>query len=115
VDDQSLVQGLDKPLPHIALELFLPAKLLGVDKLAAGQKVGLRLWATMFYREMTMTLGPSRQGQAPKLTAVLTADAGTGRRRGKTPPAAGGNDSPRTPSKGGPFDFLVECKAAWDT
>jgi hypothetical protein len=75
VADTRLVQGLDKPLPHIALELFLPAKLLGVDKLAAGQKVGLRLWATMFYREMTMTLGPSRQGQAPKLTAVLAAGA----------------------------------------
>ena len=27
----------------------------------------------------TMTLGPSHQGQAPKLTAILTADAGTGK------------------------------------
>lgn len=76
VAEPGLLQGLDKPLPHIALELFLPARLLGLARLAPGTPLSLRLWATTFYREMTMTLGPARQGQAPKLPAVLAAGAG---------------------------------------
>ena len=59
VADKSLLQGLDKPLPHIALELFLPAGLLGVPRLAPGQPLTVRIRVTTFYREMTMTLGAS--------------------------------------------------------
>ncbi len=64
IEGQGLAQVLDKPLPHIAVELALPARLLGVDRLAAGQALSLRIQATTFYREMTMTLGaPARDGK----------------------------------------------------
>ncbi len=54
---RDVVRVLDKPLPHIAVEAALPARLLGVDRLTAGMRLSLGLAATTFYREMTMTLG----------------------------------------------------------
>ncbi len=66
IDETGLVQVLDKPLPHIALEMRLPAKELGLDKLSPGQGLSLRLSATTFYREMTMTLGAPAQGRGKK-------------------------------------------------
>jgi hypothetical protein len=68
VADTGLVQGLDKPLPHIAVELFLPAKLLGLEQLAAGLPLTVRIRATAFYREMTMALGagPGTDGLRPQ-------------------------------------------------
>lgn len=79
IEDKGLAQVLDKPLPHIAVELSLPAKLLGVERLAAGMPLALRIKATTFYREMTMTLGASpkdgKRGDAdrtPPAAAVLS-------------------------------------------
>ncbi|MYL83576.1 hypothetical protein GTA51_10615 [Desulfovibrio aerotolerans] len=63
IEDGGLVQVLDKPLPHIAMEMRLPAALLGVKALTPGQGLTLRLRATTFYREMTMTLGGVPQGR----------------------------------------------------
>ncbi|QLA16776.1 hypothetical protein [Desulfolutivibrio sulfoxidireducens] len=55
LDAAGLIQALDKPLPHVAVEFFLPARLLGVEKLAAEQKIEARVFVTNFYRELTMT------------------------------------------------------------
>ncbi|MHC1788082.1 hypothetical protein [Solidesulfovibrio sp.] len=62
IAEQGLVQVLDKPLPHIALEMALPASELGVDALTPGLPLTLRLGVTTFYREMTMTLGTAPRG-----------------------------------------------------
>jgi hypothetical protein len=66
---KGVLQVLDKPLPHIAVEMRLPAKLLGVDRLAAGMPLRLSVSATMFYKEMTMTLGVSPQGGKGRVTS----------------------------------------------
>jgi hypothetical protein len=55
LESKGLLQALDKPLPHVAVELFLPARLLGADTLAAGERIGARVFVTTFYRELTMT------------------------------------------------------------
>jgi len=54
VEEASLVKALDKPLPHIQVEGFLPAGLLGVQALEPGQKIRLGVAANNFYRELTM-------------------------------------------------------------
>jgi len=78
VDDQGklteipakgIVQVLDKPLPHIAVEMRLPAGLLGVDKLAPGMPIAMTIYATTFYREMTMTLGGVPTGRGKRNAA----------------------------------------------
>ncbi len=61
----NVVQVLDKPLPHIAVEMALPARLLGVDRLSPGMPLALRLSVSTFYREMTMTLGRDAAKAAP--------------------------------------------------
>lgn len=61
----NVVQVLDKPLPHIAVEIALPARLLGVDRLSPGMPLALRLSVSTFYREMTMTLGRDAAKAAP--------------------------------------------------
>ncbi len=55
LDTTGLLQALDKPLPHVALELFLPARFLGVEALAPGDTLHARLFVTSFYRELTMS------------------------------------------------------------
>jgi len=50
------VQRLDLPLPHIALESFLPAKWFGFKRFQSGQKIQINLKVVSFYRELTMTL-----------------------------------------------------------
>lgn len=75
LEEKGVVQVLDKPLPHIAVELSLPTKLLGVDRLAAGMPLTLRISVTTFYREMTMTLGNTPKGR-------------TSRDKAETPPLA---------------------------
>jgi hypothetical protein len=78
IDEAGLIQVLDKPLPHIALEMRLPARELGVAALAPGMGLSLRLSATTFYREMTMTLGAADQGRgktdADRPFAAILAD-----------------------------------------
>lgn len=49
------VQALDKPLPHIALESFLPAQWLGFNRLEPGQALRLNVGLVKFYRELTMS------------------------------------------------------------
>ncbi len=69
IDPQGVMQVLDKPLPHIAVELALPARLLGVERLESGMALSLRIEAITFYREMAMTLGaPARDGKRGEAT-----------------------------------------------
>ncbi len=49
------VAQLNRPLPHIALEAFLPAAWLGADALAPGTRLDLRIEVVSFYRQRTMT------------------------------------------------------------
>ncbi len=79
LDSGGTLQALDKPLPHVALELFLPAALLGVETLAAGDTLGARVYATSFYRELTMRFdgGPAsgwggESAERPLRSMVLT-------------------------------------------
>jgi hypothetical protein len=60
LDASGRLRVLDKLLPHIQIEGLLPAALLGVDALRPGQEIGLRVEATQFYRELTMTARPAR-------------------------------------------------------
>ena len=62
LEEAGVAQVLDKPLPHVALEMALPARLLGVDRLTPGLPLSLRVSVTTFYREMTMTLGAAPRG-----------------------------------------------------
>ena len=64
LSEKDIVQVLDKPLPHIALEMRLPARLLGVERLQADMPLTMRISVTTFYREMTMTLGAASRGTA---------------------------------------------------
>ncbi|EFL49459.1 conserved hypothetical protein [Solidesulfovibrio fructosivorans JJ]] len=66
---KGIVQVLSKPLPHIAVEMRLPAGLLGVDKLAPGMPLKMTIYATTFYREMTMTLGGVPTGHGKRNAA----------------------------------------------
>lgn len=49
-----LLQALDRPLPHIAVELFLPARMLGFERFSAETTLTLRIRVGNFYREMEM-------------------------------------------------------------
>ncbi len=49
------VQQLDKPLPHIGLEAFVPAADLGRARLAAGTHLRLNVTVVGYYRERTMS------------------------------------------------------------
>jgi hypothetical protein len=51
---EDLVQALDKPLPHVAVEGFIPAALLGVERLEPGMRLQCNAAVTAFYRELTM-------------------------------------------------------------
>ena len=48
------VQQLEKPLPHIGLEAFVPAADLGRDQLAAGTRLRVNVAVVGYYRERTM-------------------------------------------------------------
>ena len=66
INEAGLVQALDKPLPHIQVEGMIPATLLGVEALRAGQEIRMDIEVTNFYREMTMAVRQERAllGQA---------------------------------------------------
>ncbi|MEW5773087.1 MAG: hypothetical protein AB1916_06135 [Thermodesulfobacteriota bacterium] len=60
------VAQLAKPLPHIALEAFVPAAALGLPALRAGQSLRLGLDVRGFFRERRMTFpGPARDPFGP--------------------------------------------------
>jgi hypothetical protein len=48
------IQRLDKSLPHMALEAFLPAEWVGLKNLQPGMKLRLSISMTSYYRELTM-------------------------------------------------------------
>ena len=48
------VQRIEKALPHMVLEGFIPAEWLGVERLSAGTKFRMGISETGYYREMTM-------------------------------------------------------------
>lgn len=55
LDSTGLLQALDRPLPHIAVEFFLPASMLGLERLSAGNLKSMRIRVGNFYREMEMS------------------------------------------------------------
>lgn len=70
--DAALVDQIVKPLPHIALEAFIPAELLGVERLAPGKPLRLGLDVRGFFREKRMTFpGPARDPFGPDETPSL--------------------------------------------
>lgn len=61
-----VVAQLPKPLPHIALEAFIPAAALGVDSLRPGQTLRLGIDVRGFFREHRMSFpGPARDPFGP--------------------------------------------------
>ncbi|MEW6444396.1 MAG: hypothetical protein AB1640_25955 [bacterium] len=49
------VQRIEKTLPHMAFEAFLPCAWLGVDRLGAGVKARMDVLAVSFHRELAMS------------------------------------------------------------
>jgi len=65
---QGHLQKLDKPLPHIAFEAFLPAEWMEFDSFQAGDQLGMNIFLINYYRELTMTwsaTGSLEQGELP--------------------------------------------------
>lgn len=56
---EGFVQKLNKPLPHIAFEAFIPARWLGVERLQAGARLRMNITITNYYREHTMSWASS--------------------------------------------------------
>jgi len=71
---ENLVHALDKPLPHVAVQGFIPAELLGLARLEPGQRLKFNAAITSFYRELTMVYAGS-----PKDGDTAAAFAGQGR------------------------------------
>ncbi len=57
--DEGHVQRLDKALPHMLIEAFLPAKWFGLDRLKPGMRLKANIALVSYYREFTMTLAGS--------------------------------------------------------
>jgi hypothetical protein len=55
----NLIHALDKPLPHVAVQGFIPAALLGMARLEPGQRLTFNAVVTSFYRELTMAYAGS--------------------------------------------------------
>jgi hypothetical protein len=55
LEAQGHIQRLDKSLPHMLLEGFLPAEWLGTRELHSGMKLRMNIAITSYYRELTMT------------------------------------------------------------
>jgi hypothetical protein len=51
---EGMVQRIDKALPHMVLEAFIPAGRLGLEKLDAGTELRVNILVQSYYREMTM-------------------------------------------------------------
>lgn len=75
---QGHLQKLDKPLPHISFEAFLPAQWLGFDHLRGGDKLKINIYITNYYRELTMVwaeTGDLKDSELPgALKTVLLKD-----------------------------------------
>jgi len=52
---EGMMQRINKALPHMALEAFIPVERLGLEKFEAGMKLGVNILVQSYYREMTMT------------------------------------------------------------
>lgn len=50
------VQRLEKSLPHMMIEFFLPAHWLGMERLEGGQTLQMNLLLSSYYREFNMAL-----------------------------------------------------------
>lgn len=50
------VQRIEKSLPHVAFEAFLPARWFGLDELRPGMRLGINIALVSFFREFTMAL-----------------------------------------------------------
>lgn len=81
------VAKLARPLPHIALEAFLPAASLGTEVLAPGMRLDLHVEVVSFYRERTMTWSHPVRLSGGAATPALSAP---------TPPPAQGRAPDRS-------------------
>jgi hypothetical protein len=52
---QGHVQRLNKSLPHMVLEAFIPAEWLGLDRFEPGMQLKMNIALMNYYRELTMT------------------------------------------------------------
>jgi hypothetical protein len=52
------VQRIEKSLPHVMLEAFLPCESFGIPRLSAGMDLKIGIAVTTFYRELTMVWSP---------------------------------------------------------
>ena len=66
------LQQIDKPLPHIALEAFMPAADLGRDHLVAGSRLRVNVTVVSYYRERGMAWAgrPDLRGAATTLRTI---------------------------------------------
>jgi hypothetical protein len=66
------VQQLDKPLPHLGLEAFVPAGELGCNRLGVGERLRMNVTVVGYYRERTMTWAGKPGTSGTLRTVVLT-------------------------------------------
>lgn len=83
---EGYVQKLEKSLPHIQVELFIPARWLGIPQLEEGTRWKMNLNMTSFYREFYMVWAgnpaePLQDGEIPRewREVELKRGAGDGR------------------------------------
>jgi hypothetical protein len=48
------LQRIEKSLPHMAVEAFLPAKWFGIDELKAGMRLKVNIALVSYFREFAM-------------------------------------------------------------
>ena len=66
------VQQLAKPLPHIGLEMFVPAAELGCEQLAPGARLRLNVSVVGYHRERVMTwTGPPDPRTTPRVLRTV--------------------------------------------
>lgn len=71
------IQRIDKSLPHMVLEGFIPAEWLGLDELRPGMELGMNITMTSYYRELTMSWAGDleKPGSTGFLRTVVLKDA----------------------------------------
>lgn len=78
-----MLQRIQKALPHMVLEGFIPAERLGLEKLDAGTKLRMNIVVQSYYGEMTMSwCGPpvvESAGNPQNLREIVLVDSVAGR------------------------------------
>ena len=76
---QGLVQRIEKTLPHMVFEVFLPSQWFGIERLGPGTRVRMNVAVVSFFREFAMTWRgepPEKVGRTtPELSKVVLGDS----------------------------------------